>query len=683
MHPQTSQGRDCTKVVPGSCIRRGTVSKFGLALRDDGARLGRWVVLGLVALVLGCGESKDLPNAVNSAPEILEVVADPEQVVPGGTAEVRCLAQDAESDAITYEWTTSVGRFLGTPDDAEVTWEAPADFEGTATITVVATDSKEDSAPAGTTIQVVGERGVLSGAVTRAGTGEGLDGALVAVAGLSAVTDGSGAYEIEGVPLGNHEVVASLDGFQSSARTFEIKSGPNTLNFTLTQLVDLGTVSGTVRNSVDAPVAGAVCRLVGQDLEQETDATGAFTFTSVPRGSVTLQVSRAGYQLSSTTRDLSGAELAIDVVLTAERPAAPANVRVTKSGLDLEVGWDPPLNDTVVGFQVYWKVDTEPTVAVPNGRLDADTPEIAVVGEEDRRYRFLVAAINVDGVEGSDLGISNDVVLTALSAWVGVPAGSVVMGDAVPGQPADREVPHPGNPVTVPAFRIEQTEVTNQQFFMFLWEATSSGFAEILGGEVRVDGNPLILLGASKIRLDGNVFTVPPEFARHPVTGVTWYGADAYARFYGRRLPTEAEWERAARGSSTASGVYPGSEVGYGTRFPWGNEPPTIERANFGQLVGGTRPVASMAQGATPHWSGPIYELAGNVWEWCADWLDAYRAPHVPPSTGTRRVVRGGSLDSGGDQLAVWARFSGEPQTTSPHTGFRCAGDSSSPMNRR
>lgn len=165
----------------------------------------------------------------------------------------------------------------------------------------------------------------------------------------------------------------------------------------------------------------------------------------------------------------------------------------------------------------------------------------------------------------------------------------------------------------------------------------------------------------------------------HPVTHVAWSDAAAFASWAGGRLPTEAEWERAARGGLD------------GAPFPWGEEltPEGVHRCNIWQGVfptrnqaldgwSGTAPVRSFA----PNGLG-LYETSGNVWEWCADWWQAEHGegPHTDPSgppAGTERVMRGGSYlchDSYCNRYRVAARTKNSPDSSTGNQGFRCAYD--------
>ena len=156
-----------------------------------------------------------------------------------------------------------------------------------------------------------------------------------------------------------------------------------------------------------------------------------------------------------------------------------------------------------------------------------------------------------------------------------------------------------------------------------------------------------------------------PEWRDHPVVSVTWDEATAYCEWAGCRLPTEAEWEYAARGGKD------------GLKYPWGNEI-TSENANYeGSKCKGTSPVRSYPANA---WG--LYDMAGNVLEWMADWHDNYYASltsHTPPEnprgpqSGKQRVVRGGSFGNRTALLRVADRIKYAPGNRSDNIGFRCA----------
>jgi len=187
------------------------------------------------------------------------------------------------------------------------------------------------------------------------------------------------------------------------------------------------------------------------------------------------------------------------------------------------------------------------------------------------------------------------------------------------------------------------------------------------------DGNALLTY-------ENGVLKPKPGFDQHPAVNVSWDGADAYCRRSGRRLPSEAEWEKAARGPD-------------GSIYPWGNAAPTGQLANFADQSSGSSspendgfahssPVGSYLAGASPY--GAL-DMAGNVWEWVSDWYDANYYANSPavnpqgPATGSFRVLRGGSWN--GDTSFLRAAYRGGDvpyDAVNFDFGFRCAMGSAS-----
>ncbi|MGI5330667.1 formylglycine-generating enzyme family protein [Actinomadura nitritigenes] len=274
---------------------------------------------------------------------------------------------------------------------------------------------------------------------------------------------------------------------------------------------------------------------------------------------------------------------------------------------------------------------------------------------------------------------------------VTLPGGEFLMGtDDADGFPADGE--GPVRPVRVRRFRIDAHAVSNDRFAAFVaatgyvteaerigWSYVFAGFlpAELRRLSPRPDATPW-WCGVQGARWDlpegpGSALKGRGD---HPVVHISWNDADAFARWAGKRLPTEAEWEYAARGGLEQR------------RYPWGDEldPDGEYRCNIwrGQFptkntaadgYRGTAPVDAFE----PNGFG-LYNVAGNVWEWCAD---RWTTDHAParasgPQTGAAKVMRGGSYmchHSYCNRYRVAARTANEPTSTGGHTGFRCAAD--------
>jgi formylglycine-generating enzyme required for sulfatase activity len=222
-----------------------------------------------------------------------------------------------------------------------------------------------------------------------------------------------------------------------------------------------------------------------------------------------------------------------------------------------------------------------------------------------------------------------------------VPGGTFQMGsdkDDADAKPDEL----PSHAVTLDGFWMDQTEVTNAQFVAFLNAHGNAGE----GGRKMVE----MERGYCQIRQEEGAYRVGSA-AFHPVLMVTWYGADTYCQWVGGRLPSEAEWEYAARG--------PESHL-----YPWGDDAPTCERARYGDCARSAMPVASLPDGAS--WCG-VLDMSGNVWEWVADWYGDYPSGHQEnpngPASGSFRVVRGGGWHSPRWEIRATSRLGDTPPT--------------------
>lgn len=216
---------------------------------------------------------------------------------------------------------------------------------------------------------------------------------------------------------------------------------------------------------------------------------------------------------------------------------------------------------------------------------------------------------------------------------VHVPAGFFLMGS----EKSDRNQ-RPQHKVFLDAFWIDQTEVTNAQYQVCVKE------------------------GACGSPHEADYFK-DTKYSSYPVIYVSWDEAQTFCNWAGKRLPSEAEWEKAARGDD-------------GRTYPWGNREPNSDLVNYFDIRKGSTEVGSYSAGASPYGA---MDMAGNVWEWTADWYDPdyykispARNPHGP-ATGERRIIRGGSWFSLTEIVVrTYYRKASNPEAQNYTTGFRC-----------
>jgi gamma-glutamyl hercynylcysteine S-oxide synthase len=262
----------------------------------------------------------------------------------------------------------------------------------------------------------------------------------------------------------------------------------------------------------------------------------------------------------------------------------------------------------------------------------------------------------------------------ALPAEVLVPGGPFTMGTSAEPWALDNE--RPAHDVDVPAYWIDTAPVTNGDYQRFLadggyddprwWHPEGWAHRQEAGLVAPLfwqrDGGTWVR------RRFGRTEPVPAD---EPVLHVCWYEADAYARWAGRRLPTEAEWEKAARFDPA---------TGRSRRYPWGDDDPTPEHANLGQRHLQPAPAGAYPAGASPL---GVHQLIGDVWEWTSGVFAGYPGFRAWPYreysevffNGTYRVLRGGSF--GADVVACRSTFRNwdYPIRRQIFSGFRCARD--------
>lgn len=260
-------------------------------------------------------------------------------------------------------------------------------------------------------------------------------------------------------------------------------------------------------------------------------------------------------------------------------------------------------------------------------------------------------------------------------AWVTIPAGEFLSGQH-------------NVPVTLDhSFEIMVTDVTVAQYTAFLNKALADGTLKISGDqivgfypgdefhgkkhEVEITAADYVFIPlndpSSRFTFDGSLFSPKEGFENHPMTNVSWFGALGYCNYHGYRLPSEMEWEKAARGSQDSRPFPWGEEFSTDRANSYASRDPFEDMSTFGSRTspvgfynGQTYDGYQTLDSASPY---GLYDMAGNVWQWTGD---VYEGMHY-------RFLRGGSKDTYKMDLRIWVRNNATPTYFSPGVGFRCA----------
>lgn len=253
----------------------------------------------------------------------------------------------------------------------------------------------------------------------------------------------------------------------------------------------------------------------------------------------------------------------------------------------------------------------------------------------------------------------------ALDGEMGIVPGGEVGLAGTPGSKCDDDGRPVEKVVAIEAYFVDRFHVTNADYLRFI---EAGGYEQISLWDAEIW--PAVVGFVDRSGAPGPRFWNDGKFAagaeEHPVVGVSWYEAAAYARWVGKRLPSDAEWVKAASWPVSAAGAKP-----RGRRYPWG-EAMDRGRTNLWGNAGGTVPVNEMADGVSV---GGIYQMTGNVWEWTSSMYGAWDVdPHALDLEGPCRSLRGGAFDTYFDAQASCQFQSGDRPLARKHNiGFRCA----------
>lgn len=260
-------------------------------------------------------------------------------------------------------------------------------------------------------------------------------------------------------------------------------------------------------------------------------------------------------------------------------------------------------------------------------------------------------------------------------SWAQIPAGEFYFGQF-------DEV------VTTDAYEIMITDVTTAQYAAFLNQALADGYVKVEDNKVlgyypgdefhgykheeRIDAGDWLFIPlddpSQRVKFDGSTFTPQAGYENHPMTSVTWFGGWGYCGYYDYRMPTEVEWEKAARGDDNRPFPW-GDEIGHGNANYYASRDPFENMRTYGSRTtpvgfynGKTYDGFETIDSASPY---GLYDMAGNVWQWTGD---VYKKMHY-------RFMRGGSKDTYEMDLRIWVRNNATPTYYSPGVGFRCVSD--------
>jgi len=313
----------------------------------------------------------------------------------------------------------------------------------------------------------------------------------------------------------------------------------------------------------------------------------------------------------------------------------------------------------IVTKGVCWSISPNPTI------LDAHTNDgsgsiaygSTITGLQPNTTYYLRAY----ATNNTDTGYGDEEQFTTFSGGQNTFTGQTVLvngGTFTMGSPSGtgNSGEHPQHSVTVSSFRISKYEITNQQYADYM-NAIGADANGSVGGVEYLDTNDT----DCQISHNGSSFVVDAGKENYPVIEVSWYGAKAYSEYYGGRLPTEAEWEFAARGGNSSNG-YTHSGSNTIDDIAWyytnsGSATHTVGTKNANELG--------------------LHDMSGNVWEWCNDWYDSNYYSSSPsnnpqgPNSGVGRVVRGGGWYDNAYYCRVANRNYGSPAYANPTLGFR------------
>lgn len=401
-----------------------------------------------------------------------------------------------------------------------------------------------------------------------------------------------------------------------------------------------------------AAIAGAGIATSPATSSVTANTAGQFSITGVNAGTYTVTASKTGYNSKSVSVAVTAGNTATaNIALAAGVPGNNApNAPSSPSPADFATGqstaptlsWtcsDPDAGDTL-NYDVYFGAVNPPTTIVSSNQSATSLARSGLANSTTYFWKITARDNHGSTTAGPVWCFTTASGGTVSIEWISIPAGNFAMGSIASDtlnwpNYAGNISELPQHTVYLDAYQISKYEITNSQYKVFMDAGgySNSSYWSAEGWSWRTTNS--IVEPISWSTGDDNS---GPAYPTYPVAGVSWYEADAFCRWAGVRLPTEAEWEKAARGTDARY-------------WPWGNSwNPSYCNSYEGSTVdtfyNKSSPVGYFTTGISPY---GCYDMAGNVWEWCNDWYDQNYYNVTPssnppgPVSGTRRVTRGGS----------------------------------------
>ncbi|PID26761.1 MAG: hypothetical protein CR982_08520 [Candidatus Cloacimonadota bacterium] len=403
------------------------------------------------------------------------------------------------------------------------------------------------------------------------------------------------------------------------------------------------------------------------DTEWSNEKTATHTYSAVGIYTAKLEVKDSGELISEKVK-----EVVVDEIPNTP-PVAEFTISPENGTVETEFTFDASLSsdeeDSIENLMVRWDFDGD-------NQFDTEWSN-----EKIATHTYNAIGTYMPKLEVKDSGdlISEkvkEIVVSSKIEMVSIPAGSFIMGNSKSFSEGDQDE-LPTHEVTINTFNMSKHEITNAQYCEFLNEIGSTQ------GNYQGETVTLIYLEFEKCRIEENngIFVPEAGYENHPVVKVSWYGANAYCEWKGGRLPTEAEWEYAARGGVDDRRFPLGETISLGTNgdeqasyhaYPSGYPYDVNPTEGYYQGIEEATEVGSF----NPNGYG-LYDMAGNVYEWCNDWYEPDYYSNSPsdnptgPSFGTHRVLRGGSWFYYAKFCRNSSRNCFQPFKGSNHCGFR------------